>query len=195
MRKTTIFTIFTCLIALGLFTQCERYGQHFDNPLGDDDSDRPSWAGGNTDENPHINKNDDSGTTRGGDYGDLYQLLRDVNGVPQMIQIGSEYYVQPVDVNGIPLELNEEGELVDASQALDMGLINAVVPLEKLEEETVSWCREMLAHSPTALRALKSAFNADTDGLAGIQELAGNTPALFYMSEEGQKVEQETSFF
>jgi naphthoate synthase len=75
----------------------------------------------------------------------------------------------------------------DASQALDMGLINAVVPLEKLEEETVSWCREMLAHSPTALRALKSAFNADTDGLAGIQELAGNTTALFYMSEEGQE--------
>jgi naphthoate synthase len=75
----------------------------------------------------------------------------------------------------------------DAQQALEMGLINAVVPLAQLEEETVSWCREMLAHSPTALRALKSAFNADTDGLAGIQELAGNTTALFYMSEEGQE--------
>ena len=75
----------------------------------------------------------------------------------------------------------------DAVQAMDMGLINAVVPLENLEEETVSWCREMLAHSPTALRTLKSAFNADTDGLAGIQELAGNATALFYMSEEGQE--------
>lgn len=75
----------------------------------------------------------------------------------------------------------------DAQQALDMGLVNAVVPLAQLEQESVNWCREMLAHSPTALRALKAAFNADTDGLAGIQELAGNTTALFYMSEEGQE--------
>ncbi len=75
----------------------------------------------------------------------------------------------------------------DAQQALDMGLINTVVPLEQLEAETVSWCQEMLQHSPTALRVLKSAFNADTDGLAGIQELAGNATALFYMTEEGQE--------
>ena len=75
----------------------------------------------------------------------------------------------------------------DAQQALEMGLINAVAPLDRLEEETVQWCREMLNHSPTALRALKAAFNADTDGLAGIQELAGNTTALFYMTEEGQE--------
>ena len=75
----------------------------------------------------------------------------------------------------------------DAQQALEMGLVNTVVPLEKLEEETVSWCREMLQLSPTALRVLKSAFNADTDGLAGIQELAGNTTALFYMTDEGQE--------
>ncbi|MCK4709551.1 MAG: 1,4-dihydroxy-2-naphthoyl-CoA synthase [Gammaproteobacteria bacterium] len=75
----------------------------------------------------------------------------------------------------------------DAQQALDMGLVNTVVPLNELEQETVNWCREMLAQSPTALRVLKSAFNADTDGLAGIQELAGNTTALFYMSEEGQE--------
>lgn len=75
----------------------------------------------------------------------------------------------------------------DAQQALEMGLVNAVVPLAELEPETVRWCREMLLHSPTALRALKAAFNADTDGLAGIQELAGNTTALFYMSEEGQE--------
>lgn len=75
----------------------------------------------------------------------------------------------------------------DAQQALDMGLVNAVVPLEKLEEETVAWCRQILAHSPLAIRCLKSAFNADTDGLAGIQELAGNATLLYYMSEEAQE--------
>ena len=75
----------------------------------------------------------------------------------------------------------------DAQQALDMGLVNTVVPLAELEAETIQWCKEMLALSPTALRVLKSAFNADTDGLAGIQELAGNTTALFYMTEEGQE--------
>ena len=75
----------------------------------------------------------------------------------------------------------------DARQALDMGLVNQVVPLADLEQETVTWCREMLQHSPTALRMLKSAFNADTDGIAGIQELAGNATALFYMSEEAKE--------
>jgi len=75
----------------------------------------------------------------------------------------------------------------NAQQALEMGLVNTVVPLEKLETETIAWCQEMLQHSPTALRVLKSAFNADTDGLSGIQELAGNTTALFYMTEEGQE--------
>ena len=75
----------------------------------------------------------------------------------------------------------------NAQQALDMGLVNAVVPLERLEEETVAWCRQILAHSPLAIRCLKSAFNADTDGLAGIQELAGNATLLYYMSEEAQE--------
>jgi naphthoate synthase len=75
----------------------------------------------------------------------------------------------------------------DAAQALDMGLVNTVVPLDRLEEETVSWCREMLALSPIALRMLKAAFNADTDGLAGIQQLAGDATMLFYMTEEGQE--------
>ena len=75
----------------------------------------------------------------------------------------------------------------DARQALDMGLVNAVVPLERLEEETVSWCREILQMSPLALRCLKAAFNAETDGQAGIQELAGNATLLFYMSEEAQE--------
>jgi naphthoate synthase len=75
----------------------------------------------------------------------------------------------------------------DARQALEMGLVNAVVPLADLERETVDWCREMLVHSPTALRVLKSAFNAETDGLAGIQELAGNATALFYLTDEAQE--------
>ena len=75
----------------------------------------------------------------------------------------------------------------NAQQALDMGLVNSVVPLENLEEETLQWSREMLNNSPMALRCLKSAMNADCDGQAGIQELAGNTTMLFYMSEEGQE--------
>jgi naphthoate synthase len=72
----------------------------------------------------------------------------------------------------------------DAQQALEMGLVNTVVPLDQLEAETVQWCREMLALSPFALRLLKSSFNADEDGLAGIQQLAHDTNLLFYMSEE-----------
>jgi naphthoate synthase len=75
----------------------------------------------------------------------------------------------------------------DARQALQMGLVNAVVPLDKLEEETVRWCEEMLAMSPLALRMLKSSFNAALDGQAGIQELAGNATMLFYMTEEAQE--------
>ncbi len=75
----------------------------------------------------------------------------------------------------------------DATQALDMGLVNTVVPLAQLEAETIKWCQEMLALSPTALRMLKAAFNADTDGVAGIQELAGNATGLFYMTPEGQE--------
>ena len=68
-----------------------------------------------------------------------------------------------------------------------MGLVNVVVPLEQLEEETVRWSREMLEKSPTALRFLKAAFNADTDGLAGLQQLAGDATLLFYLSEEAQE--------
>lgn len=75
----------------------------------------------------------------------------------------------------------------DAATALEWGLVNAVVPLEVLEETTVAWCRDMLRLSPMALRMIKAGFNADTDGLAGIQELAGNATGLFYMSEEGQE--------
>ena len=75
----------------------------------------------------------------------------------------------------------------NAKEALDMGLVNTVIPLEKLEAETVQWCREMLANSPLALRCLKAALNADCDGQAGLQELAGNATLLYYMTEEGRE--------
>lgn len=74
-----------------------------------------------------------------------------------------------------------------AQQALKMGMVNSVVPYDRLEEETISWCNEILANSPIALRILKSALNADCDGQAGLQELAGNATMLFYMTEEGQE--------
>jgi naphthoate synthase len=75
----------------------------------------------------------------------------------------------------------------DAAQALEMGLVNRVVPYERLEEETVTWCREILQNSPMALRCLKAALNADCDGQAGLQELAGNATLLFYLTEEGRE--------
>jgi naphthoate synthase len=75
----------------------------------------------------------------------------------------------------------------NAQEALDMGLVNTVVPLERLEEETVGWCREMLALSPFSLRLLKASFNAAEDGLSGIQQLAHDTNLLFYASEEAQE--------
>ena len=75
----------------------------------------------------------------------------------------------------------------DAKQALDMGLVNMVVPYEDLEIETVKWCREILEKSPLAIRCLKAALNADCDGQAGLQELAGNATLLYYMTEEGQE--------
>src|SRR5712664_926211 len=75
----------------------------------------------------------------------------------------------------------------DAKQALEMGLVNAVVPLAELETETVKWCQEMLEKSPLALRLLKSGFNAVLDGQAGVQELAGNATLLFYMTPEAQE--------
>ncbi len=80
----------------------------------------------------------------------------------------------------------------DAAQALEMGLVNAVVPLAELEAETLKWCREILEHSPLALRCLKSALNADCDGQMGLLDLAGNATLLYYMSEEAK--EGKTAF-
>src|SRR6187402_3191727 len=75
----------------------------------------------------------------------------------------------------------------NAQEALDMGLVNKVVPLEQLEDVTVEWCNKILQKSPMALRMLKSAFNAELDGQAGIQELAGNATLLYYLTEEGKE--------
>lgn len=74
-----------------------------------------------------------------------------------------------------------------AEEALDMGLVNCVVPLDELESETVKWCREMMQHSPMALRCLKSCLNADCDGQMGLLDLAGNATLLYYMSEEAKE--------
>ena len=78
-------------------------------------------------------------------------------------------------------------EQYDAEEALSMGLVNKVVPLAELEEETLRWARRMLEMSPLALRMLKASFNADTDGLAGVQQLAGDATLLYYLSEEAQE--------
>jgi naphthoate synthase len=78
----------------------------------------------------------------------------------------------------------------DAAQALDMGLVNTVVPLERLEDEAVQWAREILEKSPIALRFLKAAFNADTDGLAGLQQLAGDATLLYYLTDEAREGKQ-----
>jgi naphthoate synthase len=75
----------------------------------------------------------------------------------------------------------------NAAEALAMGLVNCVVPYEQLEETTIEWCRQILQHSPLAIRCLKSALNADCDGQAGLQELAGNATLLYYMTEEAQE--------
>lgn len=128
------------LVSLGLITQCDKYGEPgggMGGPTGDSDS--PPWAGGNTGDNPHIRGNDDSGTTRGGDYGDLYVLLRDLDGVPVMRELpeldeegnptGETFWVvQPVDVDGNLLELDAEGELVnpELAQEVDFGRLNIV---------------------------------------------------------------------
>lgn len=75
----------------------------------------------------------------------------------------------------------------DAKEALDMGLVNKVVPLEELEKTTIAWCEKILEKSPLALRMLKSSFNAELDGQAGIQELAGNATLLYYLSDEAKE--------
>ena len=117
--------LFPLLMIIAIVTGCQKGRMWADE---DTDSDRPNWAKGNTSENPHIKRNDESGTSRGGDYGDLYVLLRDENGKPEMIEIAGEWYVQPVDASGLPLELDGEGELVNPELAteVEFGRLNIV---------------------------------------------------------------------
>ena len=77
--------------------------------------------------------------------------------------------------------------MYEAQEALQMGLVNTVVPLERLEAETVEWCREILGNSPLAIRLLKAALNADCDGQAGLQVLAGDATLLYYLSDEAKE--------
>lgn len=115
----------------------------------DEDSDRPEWAGGNTDANIHSKGNDDSGVPRGVDYGDLYQLLRTDNGVPVMWQEPTtlEWYVQPVDINGNPLDLNAEGELEDPSLAteVEFGRLNIVRSPQSVLDQALNEAMKVLA--------------------------------------------------
>jgi len=141
MKTMNLFKVICLLFSLGLLTQCEKFGNPNPAPTVDEDSDRPAWAGGNTDVNDHIKGNDESGTTRGGDYGDLFVLKRDLNGVPEMLELpevdeegfptGETFFVvQPVDVDGNTLQLDAEGELTEASlllaQPVDFGRLNIV---------------------------------------------------------------------
>ncbi|QIA08057.1 hypothetical protein [Draconibacterium halophilum] len=128
-----ILLLMSCLTIL--LSNCQK-GDFFPNV--DDDSDRPEWAGGNTESNEHIKGNDESGTTRGGDYGDLYVLLRDDNGVPEMTEVDvdqdgiiedDEHFVQPIDaLTGSVIELDQYGEVPESANPIevDFGRLNIV---------------------------------------------------------------------
>lgn len=148
MKLKQLFIAAIFIAAAGFLTQCEK------GPgaglLVDDDSDRPDWAQGNTELNDHINQNDDSGTTRGGDYGDLYVLKRDANGVPIMTvkEVEGElfYYVQPLDIYGNELELDSEGELLDPESAIevDFGRLNIVRSPESVLDQAFEEAMKVL---------------------------------------------------
>lgn len=135
-RYVFVFFIFCCFTLL--LNNCQRYGQDSVFPLIDEDSDQPEWAGGNTEANDHIKGNDDSGTTRGGDYGDLFVLLRDANGVPVMTSVDvnldgeiqdDEYFVQPIDaITGNVIQLDQYGEVPESANPIevDFGRLNIV---------------------------------------------------------------------
>lgn len=131
MKKSRTVLCAGVIAFIFLFTQCEfdQFGRDQRISSVDEDSDRPAWAGGNTEDNIHRKGNSDSGTPRGTDYGDLYKLLRNENGVPIMWQASTlEWYVQPIDDQGEPLDLNAEGELIDPTLAteVEFGRLNIV---------------------------------------------------------------------
>lgn len=131
MKLKNLLLMILAICFTTLFYQCEKGGRYADLLSVDEDSDRPEWAGGNTELNPHIRGNETSGTTRGGDYGDLYKLYRDPDGVPIMTEVvdgSNEWFVQPIGEDGLPLELNEEGEVVNPELAteVEFGRLNLV---------------------------------------------------------------------
>ena len=103
---------------------------------------------------------------------------------------GASYLARVVGQKKKPVKFGFCARQYNAQEALDMGLVNKVVPIEQLEAEGIDWAREILAKSPIAIRCLKSAFNADCDGQAGLQELAGNATLLYYLTEEGAEGKQ-----
>jgi len=157
MKTNKLFFALSMIVAIGLLTQCEKYGDRGGPPPPDDDSDRPAWAGGNTDVNPHSKGNDDSGTKKGGDYGDLYILDRDVNGLPNMVQVveGGEWYVQPIAEDGSAVELNEEGEVVNPEEAqeVEFGRLNLVRSPTSVLDQGLSEALKVLA-APGAVISL-----------------------------------------
>jgi len=163
------------ILTVGLMTQCEKYGGRGGPQEPDEDSDRPEWAGGNTDSNTHIKGNDDSGTTRGGDYGDLYVLLRDEdNGVPQLVEINEEFYVIPLDEFGDPItRFSDEtafGEEYNADEELWGELTDPSAVLE------VDFGRLNIVRSPTSVldQALAEALKVlDADGAIISQDFCG----------------------
>ena len=157
MKPNKIFFALSLIVSVGLLTQCEKYGDRGGPKPPDDDSDRPAWAGGNTDVNPHSKGNDDSGTKKGGDYGDLYILDRDVNGVPNMVQVveGGEWFVQPIAEDGSHVELNEEGEVVNPEEAqeVEFGRLNLVRSPTSVLDQGLSEALKVLA-APGAVISL-----------------------------------------
>ncbi|MCK5692518.1 MAG: hypothetical protein KAI08_06700 [Bacteroidales bacterium] len=133
MKPNKILLALSLIVSVGLLTQCEKkFDDRDDIILADDDSDKPEWAGKDGEgDNPHPSTNPSPGITKGGDYGDLYELLRTDDGVAIMTNDygdGTEWFVQPVNVDGVALTLNEEGELIDPTQAIavEFGRLNIV---------------------------------------------------------------------
>lgn len=132
MKWKLFFKMLSLILLTVLFTQCMKGPGAGLIPEPDEDSDRPEWAGGDTDSNDHIKGNDESGTTRGGDYGDLYVLKRDINGVPIMTEIlvegNLEYFVQPIDAQGNDITLDQYGEVPEGAPVIevDFGRLNIV---------------------------------------------------------------------
>lgn len=185
MKNKKILFLLCIIFSLGLLPQCEKNLNS--GPPDDSDSDRPEWAGGNTDKNDHIRGNDDSGTTRGGDYGDLYVLLRDEdNGIPQLVEINEEYYVIPLDefedpipryTDAVNLDVNEEGWEVETENEEIWGEL--FDPLAVLE---VDFGRLNIVRSPVSVldQAIAEALKVlNAEGAIISQDFCGRVVSTY----------------